>query len=76
MTGFGAGILLIPILLHLGVNPRVAAATSGFMLFFIAFASMLVTVIENYVMWEITILYLSLAIIGGFGISKLIYYLI
>jgi len=41
MLGAGAGLVVVPVLLILNVHTRVAAATSGFMYFFISWASIL-----------------------------------
>lgn len=76
MTGMGAGFIIVPVLLVLGVHTRVAAATSGFMYFFVAFSSILTVMLENYLAWDVTLFYIGLTLLGGFTISKLIYHLV
>jgi len=76
MTGMGAGLVIVPILLLLGIHTRVASATSGFMYFFISFSAIVTTIIEGYISWDMLLLYIGLAFIGGLLVSKLVYFLV
>ncbi|KRX07012.1 hypothetical protein PPERSA_07175 [Pseudocohnilembus persalinus] len=76
LVGAGAGLVMVPVLLLLKVNPTVAAATSGFMYFFISFSSILSIIVGEYLSYDIILWYTLLAFIGGASVSPLIYFIV
>jgi uncharacterized membrane protein YfcA len=47
MVGSGAGLVMVPAMLLINMNPRVASATSGTMYFFISATSILKTILSK-----------------------------
>lgn len=76
MLGVGAGLVVVPVLLLLNVQTRVAAATSGFMYFFISFTSILNVLTSGSLGYGVIGWYILLALIGGSFISPLVYWFV
>ena len=84
MLGVGAGSLMVPLLIMFHVNPRVAAATSGFSKLFISAATVLLAdigilllfILEGDISHEAILFFVSLGVAGGFILSGFIYYLV
>jgi uncharacterized membrane protein YfcA len=65
MLGAGAGLVIVPVLLMNNVHPRVAAATSGTMYFFISATSILTVITQQLLSTESLLWYMCLGFIGG-----------
>lgn len=76
MIGVGAGLVIVPVLLLINVHPRVAAATSGMMYFFISSTSILTTILSKILPLEVIFWFVGLALIGVIVISNLIYWIV
>jgi uncharacterized membrane protein YfcA len=58
-VGVGAGLVLVPSMLILKMNPRVSSATSGTMYLFISATSILKTILEGVLTWQTILWYIA-----------------
>ena len=65
---------MIPTLLHYGIHPRIASATSSFNYFWMALSNMISLFNNNSIPFEIAGWFLFLAFIGGSVVTKIGYY--
>eukprot|EP00298_Acanthocystis_sp_HF-20_P010055 c18644_g1_i3.p2 GENE.c18644_g1_i3~~c18644_g1_i3.p2 ORF type:complete len:121 (+),score=47.14 c18644_g1_i3:421-783(+) len=65
-----------PLMLHMGVNPEVSAATSGFMIFFTSSATTMQFMILGMLRWDYTMWYGAIGLLGGYLGKKIVEVLI
>ncbi|EGR28084.1 hypothetical protein IMG5_183410 [Ichthyophthirius multifiliis] len=73
LFGIGSGLTIVPALLYLKIEPTVAAATNGFITFFLSLNSVILTITDNILSLETIIVFFFIAFFGGLFISKIVY---
>jgi len=76
LLGIGGGLVKGPLMLHMGVDPEVSAATSGFMIFFTASATTVQFLILGMLRFDYTVWYGTIGLIGGVLGKKIVEVLI
>eukprot|EP00298_Acanthocystis_sp_HF-20_P010054 c18644_g1_i2.p1 GENE.c18644_g1_i2~~c18644_g1_i2.p1 ORF type:complete len:483 (+),score=179.39 c18644_g1_i2:31-1449(+) len=76
LLGIGGGMVKGPLMLHMGVNPEVSAATSGFMIFFTSSATTMQFIILGMLRFDYTVWYGTIGLIGGILGKKIVEVLI
>lgn len=74
--GAGGGLSLVSILLAIGINQRVASATSGLNNLWIGMNSVIFVLVNQTISHQVIIMFIGLAIIGGLVCAQIIYYLV
>ncbi len=74
-TGLGSGFIMVPGLLYAKLDPRSAAAVSGFIVTFLSSNSLIITLLKGYVEGIATVVYLIMGLIGVLIFANLTYYL-
>jgi uncharacterized membrane protein YagU involved in acid resistance len=76
MLGVGGGIILTPLMLELGVLPKVASSTANFLLVFTASSGSFLFIISNQLIWDYAIFYAFMcsvaSVVGSIYISAYI----
>jgi uncharacterized membrane protein YfcA len=76
MLGVGGGIVMTPLMLELGVLPKIASSTANFLLVFTASAGSFLFIISKQLIWDYAIFYAILcsiaSVIGSIYISQYI----
>ena len=75
MLGIGGGMVINPLLLHLGLKPTVVASTSGFTILFTSSLSLAQTILHGDISMDQILWFGSLSLVGSYMISALINYL-
>lgn len=74
--GAGSGLATVPILLFLGVHPRVASATTQFNYLWVALTLIINVIKDDLLGFEEIIFFTSISMIGGSILAKLLYYFV
>lgn len=69
----GCGHILILFMLSLGVNPKIASATSGYQVMFIGASSTIQALVQGSLDWQPLLFFLLLSLIGSFILSIFAY---
>jgi uncharacterized membrane protein YfcA len=65
MLGVGGGIVMTPLMLELGVLPKVASSSANFLLFFTSVASSLLYILSGQIIWDYALVYTVLCTIAS-----------
>jgi len=71
-TGIGGGLVKGPVMLHMGVHPSVATATSSFMILFTAFSSAFQFWVLGLIRIDYAIMFSACAFLGAFIGQKVV----
>jgi uncharacterized membrane protein YfcA len=57
MLGVGGGIIMTPLMLEIGVSPKVASSSANFLLVFTSLASSILFILSGQVIWDYALFY-------------------
>jgi uncharacterized membrane protein YfcA len=72
MLGVGGGIIMVPLMLELGIDPRVASTTSNFLLLFTSSAATCLFILSGQLIYDYAIVFGIICAICSFAGSKYI----
>ena len=76
LLGLGGGMIMSPILLQLGMEPQILAATVGFFVVQTSFITLFQSFYVGDVTGKETLFFMSVAFLGSIGVSMVLNYFI
>lgn len=72
LFGLGGGMLQGPLLLHLGMDPRVSTATTGTMIILTASSLAIMYVVVGYTPWQYFVYFFTICLLGSYFMKSAI----